>query len=94
MSSITVNQKLAFLARAQDDARRLAASLCNLPEGERAAMLALAARQSNTPVDITMVGEPGDWRDAWQASATLKMTSDHRWEIGSGCHLQIVELPR
>lgn len=95
MASIVRNQQLAYLSRAQDDARRLASSLASLNEPQRAAMLAFVAAKSETPVDIVMIAEPGDWRDAHQViSAHLRETHDHRWEIGSGCHLVIEEMPR
>lgn len=93
--SIVSNQKLVYHARAQDDARRLADSLKNLPEAQRAGILAITAKLSETPVDIVMLGEPGDWREAWQAvSDHLPMTGDHHWHIGSGCHFVVEELAR
>jgi len=94
MSSIVANQKSAFLARATDDARRLADSLQNLSEPQRAAILAIVASKAQTPVDIVMLGEPGDWNEARQAIHGLRLDSAGRWEINSGCHLVVEELPR
>lgn len=93
--NIVENQRRSYAAQASDAARRLADTLRNLSPAERAAMIAYAAQQAGVLVDIAMIGEPGDWREARDMLADkLRLTHDHRWELGSGCHLQIIELPR
>lgn len=95
MASIVSNQQRAFLAQSLDAATRLADALRNHSPAEQAAILALVAQRAGTPIDIAMIAEPGDWNAARQILAgRLRITSDHRWELGSGCHLQILELPR
>lgn len=95
MSTITTNQRRAYLAQATDAARVLGARLRSVSPAEQAALLALAAKEAGTPIDLTMVGEPNDWLDAREVLAgQLRCDMYGKWEIGSGCHLQIVELPR
>lgn len=95
MSSIVHNQQRAYVAHATDRARNLADSLRNLSPAEQAAMLAIVAQKAGTPIDIAMLGEPGDWLEAREILANhLRMDSTGRWELGSGCHLLISELPR
>jgi hypothetical protein len=93
--NIVENQQRAFLAQASDSARRLEDALRNLSPAEQAATLALIAKNSGTPIDIIMVGEPGDWREARElVEGKLRMDARHRWELGSGCHFEILDLPR
>lgn len=89
------NQKRAFLAQAQDASRRFQDSLVNLSDAQRAAILAIVAAKTSTPVDIVMLtGEPGDWREAWQVvSQHLRMTPDHTWMLGNGCEFVVEHEP-
>jgi hypothetical protein len=95
VSTIVTNQKRAFVSRAISAADRLAVELRNVSPAEQAAILAIVAKNANTPIDIAMIGEPHDWLDARAVlDGHLRCDSTGRWEVGSGCHLQIVELPR
>lgn len=94
-SRMIENQKLAFLAQAQDAARRFQDTLVNLSDPQRAAMLAIVAAKTSTPVDIVLLGESGDWREAWQTcSAHLKASGDNRWTLGNGCEFIVEEMRR
>lgn len=91
------NQRRAFLASANDDARRLVHSLANLSDAQRAAILAIIAAKSSTPVDIVMMtGERSDWYEASQVASTggLRLTAENRWTLGNGCEFIVEELPR
>lgn len=94
--NIVANQKRAFIAQAQDDARRLCASLANLSDAQRAAILAIIAAKTSTPVDIVMLtSEPGDWNEARQTCGDeLKQTHDRRWSLGNGCEFIVEEMLR
>lgn len=90
------NQRRAFLSRANDAARRLQDEMVNLSDAQRAALLAVIAAKTSTPVDIVMLtGEPGDWREAHAAiNGQLHTTSDHRWMLGNGCEFIVEEMRR
>lgn len=95
MASIVDNQKIAYLARVQDDMRRLQDSLVNLSDSQRAGILAILAAKTSTPVDIVLLGESGDWREAWGiVSAHLKASGDNRWTLGNGCEFIVEEMRR
>jgi hypothetical protein len=96
MSSIVQNQKRAFLARSMDAARRLQDELVNLSDAQRAAILAIIAAKTSTPVDIVMLtSEPGDWNEARQTCGDeLKATPDRRWSLGNGCEFIVEEMLR
>lgn len=98
MSSIVENQQRAFLARATDDARRLADSLRNLSPAEQAAIIATITAAAGTPIDLLMLTETQT--DGLEAAAildgTLTRIRDERWawDVGSGCTFRIQILPK
>lgn len=87
MSTIVQNQKRAFVASAMDDARNLADSLRYLSEPQRAAILAVLAAASATPIDITLMGEPGDEVEAYSIvdGVLARASGPYAWKLGSGC---------
>lgn len=94
-SRMITNQRLAFLAQAQDAARRFQDALVNLSDAQRATMLARVAAKSSTPVDIVLLGEPGDAREAREAAAGhLQSSGDNRWTLGNGCEFIVEEMRR
>jgi hypothetical protein len=93
--NIVSNQRRAFLAQAKDDARRLTHSLRNLSEAQRAAIIAIVAERSETPVDIVLLADHGDAREVAETTAGLLRrgeTSD-TYKLGSGCLFQVVPAP-
>lgn len=95
MASIIDNQRRAFASQAQAAARRLVPAMLNLPEPERAAMLALIAASTATPVDIVLLGVNGD---AEACASILDGTlargdTQTSWKIGSGCCFVVSTLP-
>jgi hypothetical protein len=95
MSSIVENQKLAFLARAQDDARRLCSSLANLSDAQRAAILALIAAKTSTPIDIGYIADTGDAELIREiVSGTLRVGDwQNTYLLGSGCDFTVTPAP-
>lgn len=90
------NQRRAFLAGAQDDARRLASSLANLSDAERVALLAVLAAATSTPLDaIFMTSEPGDREqlDAILTGVLLRGPQPDSYDLGNGCLLLVVPQP-
>lgn len=60
MASIVDNQRRSYVASAMDNARRLADSLQYLSEAQGAAIIAVVARESKTPIGMYLHGDQGD----------------------------------
>lgn len=96
MSSIVSNQRSAFLAAATSDARRLTHSLANLSDAQRAAILAILAAATSTPLDLGFItSEPGDADevDAILAGVLLRGPQPDSYDLGNGCLLTITPQP-
>lgn len=92
MSTIVVNQKRAFLASAMDDAKNLAESLKFLSDAQRAAILAIVAKNSDTPVDITLIGAMGDEIEAYMITDGVldrAAAGPFSWKLGNGCVFRV-----
>lgn len=95
MSTIVANQQRAYEAQAQDAMRRLVPAMTSLCEPQRAAMLALLAAATATPVDITLLGVRGDAAECASLldGVLTRGHSTHSWLIGSGCEFLCSVLP-
>lgn len=95
MASIVENQKRAFIAQAQDDARRLCTSLANLSDAQRAAILAIVAMKTDTPIDIGYIADTGDSELIAQivSGVLLRSLTQDSYLLGSGCLFQITPAP-
>lgn len=95
MSSIVINQKRAFIAQAQDDARRFHSSLANLNDAQRAAILAITVAATSTPMDLVYVADQGDIDQIrFVLDGVLLRGSDpNTYLLGSGCLFQVVPAP-
>lgn len=95
MASIVSNQLTAFLARANDDARRLVHSLANLSDPQRAAMLAVIAAATSTPIDLVYVADEGDAQEISLVLDGVLLHGDtqNSYLIGSGCEMTVVAAP-
>lgn len=92
-ASIVENQRRAYLAQAHDAAFVLSRKLENLSEPQRAAILALVAHSSRTPVDISMLtGEKDDPMEAaliMDGEAPQGTDANWAWNLGSGCQFVV-----
>lgn len=94
MSSIVVNQKRAFVAQAQDDAKRLCKSLANLSDAQRAAILALVTKRTSTPIDIHYVADTGDAELINEiVGGELITACQNTYLLGSGCDFVVTPAP-
>lgn len=95
MSSIVENQRVAFIAAAQDDARRLCRSLANLSDAQRAAILALIAAATSTPIDIGYIADTGDQELISEIVDGHLLRGDwqNTYLLGSGCDLTVTPAP-
>jgi hypothetical protein len=95
MTRIVENQRRAFIAQAQDDARRLCASLVNLSDAQRAAILALIAAKTSTPIDIHYWADTGDRDLVAQIVSGVLIRGDEpdTYQLGSGCDLTVTPSP-
>lgn len=96
MSSIVANQRAVNRSLGCDAARSLARSMRNLSPPERAAIIALLAASTNTPVDVVLLGVRGD---AELCASVLdgvlaRGSTNTSWRIGSGCEFVLTILPR
>ena len=96
MASIVENQRRAFIAQAQDDARRLCASLANLSDAQRAAILAITAAATSTPVDMVYIADTGDTQLIRELVAGHLREGEWRnsYTLGSGCDFTVVSRAR
>ena len=95
MASIVENQRRAFLAQAQDDARRLCASLANLSDAQRAAILALITKRTSTPIDIGYIADSGDAELIREIVGGELLVGDwqNTYLLGSGCDFTVTPAP-
>lgn len=89
------NQRRAFLAQAEDAARRLQDALVNLNDAQRAGIIARLAAKTSTPVDIVYWADENDATEiASIALGHLILGEDHNtYQLGSGCLFQVVPQP-
>lgn len=87
MASIVENQRRSYQAQALDAAQRLADTLANLSEAQAAAVIAVAANKSRTPVDITLQGDHGDEIDAFGIvdGVLPRAAGPYAWSTYAGC---------
>lgn len=95
MSSIVENQRRAFIAQAEDAARRLQDALVNLSDAQRAGIIARLAAKTSTPIDIVYWADAQDADEiASLALGHLLLGDDHNtYQLGSGCLFQVVPQP-
>lgn len=90
------NQRLAFLAQAQDASRRFQDTLVNLSDAQRAAMLAIVAMKTSTPIDVVFWADSDDAQQiACVVDAHLRRDAENHdaYQLGSGCLFQVVPQP-
>jgi hypothetical protein len=96
-SRIVDNQRVAFVSRAQSTARRLTDDLMALSPAQRAAVLAIVAKESSTPLDFVWLAE--NHTDEHEIAAildgTLPRCSGERysWIVATNAHFAVVALP-
>jgi hypothetical protein len=94
-SRMVENQRRAFIAQAEDAARRLQDALANLSDAQRAAIIARLAEKTSTPIDIVY------WADESDADLIAEIVDRHlrigddpnTYLLGSGCLFQVVPQP-
>lgn len=95
MSSITHNQRCAYVSQALTAGKHLALALKNVSPAERAAILATIVAATATPLDLVMLAEPGEAREAASVvdGVLARSLSDpHGYSLGGNHLFSIVEL--
>lgn len=87
MSTITDNQRKTYVARAMDDARRLADSLKCVSEAQAAAIIATLVAAAAVPIDMVLIGDAGDEVDCYRILDGVlgRAAGPYAWKLGSGC---------